>query len=47
MHKFNECKNPDRCDIHIGNVFSDAFGGGSIIEQIRLPKKVFRRLGSN
>jgi len=36
-HKIYECEDIDNCDIHIGNCFTDAFGGGSIIEQIKNP----------
>ena len=36
-HEHKDCPNPDTCDIHIGNCFTDAFGGGSIIEKIKNP----------
>jgi len=37
IHEYKDCPNPDSCDIHIGNCFTDAFGGGSIMEKIKNP----------
>jgi len=35
--KDNEAHKTDECDIHIENCFTDAFGGGSIMERIKNP----------